>query len=163
MDFNERHQNINHLAIFSNNCLPWMMLSIDDRNMVLENNELYCKFCLQPLKAGANGSSCGRGRHIRNSGYNGICSVRECDRHVTLCKTHETENKNRHKIYKASMEWAQSLRPQQGNQTTRHTSFLMTMAEVSSLAWSFSEETIGLCLFHPVYTPPTPRVYLTHT
>ena len=131
MDFNERHQNIGQHAIYPNNCLPWMMLSIDDRTMVLENNELYCKFCLRSLRAGANGSSCGIGRHIKNSGYNGMCSARECDRHVTLCKRHEVVNKNQHRIYKTSLEWVQSLRPQQGGQTVRHESFLMIMAEES--------------------------------
>ena len=60
-----------------------------------------------------------------------MCSVRECDRHVILCKTHETENRNRHKIYKASLERVQSLRPQQDGQTARHNSFLMMMAEES--------------------------------
>ena len=103
MDFNERHRDITHLAIWSNNCLPWLMLSIDDRDKVLQNNELYCKICLRPLRPGTKGSSCGRGRHIINTGYNGLCSIRECDRHSTLCKTHETENMNRHKILKASL------------------------------------------------------------
>ena len=60
-----------------------------------------------------------------------MCSVRECDKHVTMCKRHETENKNQHKIYKRSLEWAQSFRPRQGGQTAGHTSFLMTMADES--------------------------------
>ena len=131
MDFNERHRNITNLSILSNNCLPWLMLSIDDRDKVLQNNELYCKYCLRPLRPGTKGSTCGRGKHIINSGYNGMCSVRECDRHSTLCKTHETENKNHHKILKASLQWAQSIRPQQGGQTTNQTTFLMTMADES--------------------------------
>ena len=130
MDFKERHQNIGQHAIYPNNCLPWMMLSIDDRTMVLENNKLYCKFCLRSLREGTNGSSCGISRHTRNSGYNGMCSVREFDRHVTLCKRHETVNRNQHKIYKTSLEWVQSLKPQQGGQTVRHNSFLI-MAEES--------------------------------
>ena len=48
-----------------------------------------------------------------------------------MCKRHETENKNQHKIYKRSLEWAQSFRPQQGSRTERHTSFLMMMADES--------------------------------
>ena len=52
MDFNERHRNITHLAIWSNNCLPWLMLSVDDRDKVLQNNKLYCKICLRPLRPG---------------------------------------------------------------------------------------------------------------
>ena len=39
------------------------------------------------------------------------------------------ENKNRHKIYKKSLEWAKSFRPQQGGQTARQTSLLMMMAD----------------------------------
>ena len=129
MDFNERHQNVGQHAIFPNTCLPWLMLSIDDRETVLENNELYCIRCLRGLRRGNNSSSCGQGRHTVNSGYNGMCSVTSCDRHVTMCKRHESENKNRHKIYKKSLEWAQSFRPQQGGQTERQTSLLMTMAD----------------------------------
>ena len=40
-------------------------------------------------------------------------------------------HKNRHKILKPSLEWAQNIRPQQGGQTTSQTSFLMTMADES--------------------------------
>ena len=58
-----------------------------------------------------------------------MCSVTSCDRHVTMCKRHESENKNRHKIYKKSLEWAKSFRPQQGGQTARQTSLLMMMAD----------------------------------
>ena len=131
LDFNERYRNITHLSIWANNCLPWLKLSFDDREKVLQNNELYCKVCLRPLRPGTKGSSCGRGKHIQNTGFNGLCSIRECDRHSTLCRAHEEENKNRHKILKASLEWAQNIRPQQGGQTTSQTSFLMTMADES--------------------------------
>ena len=31
MNFNERHRNVTHLSIRSNNCLPWLKLSFDDR------------------------------------------------------------------------------------------------------------------------------------
>ena len=114
MDFNERHQRVDQNAIYPNHCIPWMMLSIDDRIMILENNELYCKYCLRLLRAGTNGNSCGVGKHVRNTGYNGNCSVRECENNVTLCKRHEAVNRKQHRIYKASLEWVQSLMPQQG-------------------------------------------------
>ena len=117
--------------IYPNHCIPWMMLSIDDRIKILENNELYCRFCLRFLKAGANGNSCGIGKHIKNTGYNGSCSVRECENNVTLCKRHEAVNRKQHRIYKASLEWVQSLIPQQGGQTERHETYLMIMAEKS--------------------------------
>ena len=69
---------------------------------------------------------CGPGRHTANTGFNGMCSVRDCERHVTMCKRHEPENRNRHKIYKNSLEWAQSFRPQR-----EQTSLLMMMADES--------------------------------
>ena len=104
INFNERHRNVTHLSIWANNCLPWLKLSFDDWEKVLQNSELYCKVCLRPLRPGTKGSSCGRGKHILNTGFNGLCSIRECDRHSTLCRAHEEENKNRHKILKASLE-----------------------------------------------------------
>ena len=131
MDFNERHQEVGDRPIYPNTCLPWMMLSMEEREKVLENNELFCKLCLRSLKRGRGGSACGPGRHTVNTGYNGMCSVRECERHVTMCKRHEPENKNRHKIYKRSLDWAQSFRPQQDGQQRQQTSLLMLMADES--------------------------------
>ena len=109
MRFNERHQRITDRPIFPTNCLPWMMLSIDERDAVLENNKLYCRICLKPLRAGNTGNVCGIGRHSKNTGFNGMCWNRDCDRHVTLCKRHENDNKQRHKIYKQSLEWINCL------------------------------------------------------
>ena len=123
--------NLSHRSIWPNNCLPWLKLSFEDRDKVLQNNDLYCKVCLRPLRPGSKGSSCGRGNHSRNNGFNGLCSIRECDRHSTLCKTHENENKSQHRLLRASLDWAQNIRPQQGGQTTSQTSFLMTMADES--------------------------------
>ena len=102
-DFHERHQEVGDRPIFPNTCLPWMMLTIEEREKVLENNELFCKLCLRNLKRGRGGNTCGPGRHTVNTGYNGMCSIKECERHVTMCKRHEPENRNRHKIYKKSL------------------------------------------------------------
>ena len=55
-----------------------------------------------------------------------MCSRRDCDKHVTTCKRHESENRNRHNIYKKSLEWAESFRPQR-----EQTSLLMMMADES--------------------------------
>ena len=93
-----RHHRVGQNAIYPNHCIPWMMLSIDERIMILENNELYCKYCLRLLRAGTNGNSCGVGKHVRNTGYNGSCSVRECENNVTLCKRHEAVNRKQHRI-----------------------------------------------------------------
>ena len=48
-----------------------------------------------------------------------------------MCKRHEPENKKRHKIYKKSLDWAQSFRPQQNGQQRQQTSLLMLMADES--------------------------------
>ena len=71
LDFNERHRNLSHRSIWANNCLPWLKLSFEDRDKVLQNNDLYCKVCLRALRPNSRGSSCGRGSHIRNTGFNG--------------------------------------------------------------------------------------------
>ena len=46
MDFNERHQEVGDRPVFPNTCLPWMMLSMDHREKVLEDNHIFCKMCL---------------------------------------------------------------------------------------------------------------------
>merc|ERR1711873_65045 len=62
MKFDIRHQKVGDRPIFPNTCLSWMMLTISEREKVLEYNELYCKFCLRLLRAGRGGNSCGQGR-----------------------------------------------------------------------------------------------------
>ena len=46
MKFDVKHQKVGDRPIFPNTCLSWMMLNIDEREKVLEDNELYCKYCL---------------------------------------------------------------------------------------------------------------------
>ena len=92
---------------------------------------MFCKLCLRILKRGRGGSTCGPGRHTVNTGYNGMCSVKECERNVTTCRRHEPENRERHKIYKNSLDWAQSFRPQQNGQQREQTTLLMMMADES--------------------------------
>ena len=43
MDFDQRHQKVGDRTIFPNTCLPWMKLSLEEREKVLEDNELFCK------------------------------------------------------------------------------------------------------------------------
>ena len=38
MDFDQRHKKIGDRPIFPNTCLPWMMLSMEEREKVLEDN-----------------------------------------------------------------------------------------------------------------------------
>ena len=126
MRFSERHQQVTDRPIFPTNCLPWMMLSLEERNTIIADNNLYCRFCLRHLRAGHTSNACGKGRHSRNTGFNGMCSFRECDRHVTLCKRHEPENRKKHKIYRQSLEWTNSLSPE-----NEQTSLLMLKAKES--------------------------------
>ena len=60
-----------------------------------------------------------------------MCSVKECERHVTTCRRHEPENRERHNIYKKSLDWAQSFRPQQNGHQREQTTLLMMMADES--------------------------------
>ena len=86
MDFNDRHQRVGDRPIFPNMCLPWMMLTVEERGQVLEDNDLFCKVCLRFLRKGRGGNTCGPGRHTINTGFNGMCSKRDCDKHVTHVK-----------------------------------------------------------------------------
>ena len=42
MDFNQRHQKVGDRPIFPNTCLPWIMLSMEERERVLEDNDIFC-------------------------------------------------------------------------------------------------------------------------
>ena len=58
-----------------------------------------------------------------------MCFRRNCEKHSTVCKEHADENKNRHRIVRQCLEWAQGVRPQIPGQTTNNMSFLMTVNE----------------------------------
>ena len=94
MDFNERHYGTGQRAIWPNQCIPWMMLSFDERIKVVENNQVFCKYCLRFLTISATSNSCGKGKHIQGNGKNGSCTVIDCENNVTLCKKHETVELN---------------------------------------------------------------------
>ena len=74
MNFDERHQKVGDRPIFPNTCLPWMMLTINEREKVLEDNELYCKFCLRLLRTGRGSNTCGQGRHTASTGLM-VCAL----------------------------------------------------------------------------------------
>ena len=137
MDFNERHRKISDQPIYANDCLPWLRLSMDDREKVLENNVLRCKHCLRTLKPTSRGNSCGEGRHIFNNGKNGTCAFRNCIMHVTMCREHYDFNKDKHKLLRSSMAWADVVSPQPVKQNM---SFLMQVSEDTE---SNSERVLG--------------------
>ena len=126
LSFKERHQVTSSSHIFANQCLPWLRLSMEDRERVLENNGLKCKICLRHLKNSENRGSICRNRHSLNNGRNGLCRNRGCDYHSTLCREHYNDNKERHILLRDSMDWADRVNPQPVRQ---HMSFLKQVGE----------------------------------
>ena len=58
-EFDEMHQRLPDRAIWPNQCLPWIMLSIDDRIKIIQDSNVFCRFCLKFLGIGATSNSCG--------------------------------------------------------------------------------------------------------
>ena len=54
-----------------------------------------------------------------------MCVDRNCDKHSTVCRTHDKLNKDRHQILRRGIEWANVVRPQ----TTDNMSFVMLVDE----------------------------------
>ena len=54
-----------------------------------------------------------------------MCVDRNCDKHSTVCRTHEKLNKDRHQILRRGIEWANVVRPQ----ATDNMSFVMLVDE----------------------------------
>ena len=129
MGFKDRHRVVTDRPIYPNDCLAWLKLSIDDREKVLEDNELKCRRCLRGLRQNIKGNACGKGNHTFNNGRNGMCLDKSCDRHSTLCKTHEELNKNRHQILRRGLEWANRVRPQTPGRNTDNMPFVMIVDE----------------------------------
>ena len=126
MDFNERHKDVSEKPLYANQCLPWLRLSMEEREKVLENNGLRCKICLRSLKQSSRNSTCGDGRHLFNNGKNGMCSDRSCEKNVTMCRDHYEVNLERHNLLRSCTDWADRVRPQPVRQ---HMSFLMQVSE----------------------------------
>ena len=85
-------------SIWPNQCLPWLRLSMEERETVLENNNLKCKICLRHLKNSDNRGGICKNGHIESTGKNGSCWNRSCDYNVTMCREHYNENKERHSL-----------------------------------------------------------------
>ena len=62
-EFGEIHRGIPDKPIRPNQCLPWIMLSIEDRTKVLKDSKVFCKFCLRFQGIGATSSSCRLEKH----------------------------------------------------------------------------------------------------
>ena len=106
-----------------------MMLSIDERIKVIKDSKVYFKFCFRFLTIGATSNSYDKGKHIPGNGKNGSCAITECENNVTLCKKHKAVNRDRHRLYKNALRWAQGARPAQNDGTIQEESYLMAMTE----------------------------------
>ena len=104
LGFKERHQEPTAKFIYPNQCLPWLRLSMEERETVLENNNLKCKICLRHLKNSDNRGGICKSGHIESTGKNGSCWNRSCDYNVTMCREHYNENKERHSLLRSSIE-----------------------------------------------------------
>ena len=60
-NFKEIHWNVSDKSIWANQCLPWLMLSMDDRIKVVKASNVFCRICLRLMGMGATTNSCGAG------------------------------------------------------------------------------------------------------
>ena len=66
-----------------------------------------------------------------------MCADRNCEKNVTMCRDHYDLNKDRHKLLRAGMAWADVVRPQP---VKHYMSFLMQVSEDTE---SNSEKVLG--------------------
>ena len=112
LDFNERHISLSDRSIQAIHCLPWLRLSMKEREKVLENNRFRCKVCLRTLEYLSKNRSCGDGRHMFDNGNNEMCSIRRCEKNVTICHDHLEVNIERHSTLRQCIDWTNRVRPQ---------------------------------------------------
>ena len=102
-NFKEIHWNVSDKSIWANQCLPWLMLSMDDRIKIVKDSNVFCRICLRLMGMGATTNACGAGKHITSNGKNTSCYLPDCETNVTLCKKHEKINAEKHRLYKAAL------------------------------------------------------------
>ena len=78
-DFEDMHYRVSDKSIWPNQCLPWLMLDVDERIKILKESKVFCKICLRLLGMGATNNSCGSGKHIQGNGRNTSCFQYDCD------------------------------------------------------------------------------------
>ena len=125
------HWRVSDKSIWPNQCLPWLMLDVDERIQILKESKVFCKICLRLLGMGATSNSCGLGRHLQGNERNTSCVLFECDNNVTVCKKHEKINAKKHRLYKSALNWKQRVRSGQGHKDDeeRDHTYLMTVTE----------------------------------
>ena len=126
LDFKERHQYVHGRYMHPNQCLAWLRLSMEDREMTLERNTIKCRICLRHFGVAENRGDVCKGRHVENNDRNGSCWKRGCDYNVTMCRDHYNLNKERHVLLRGSLDWANKVDPQP---VKHHMSFLMQVGK----------------------------------
>ena len=130
-DFQDMHYRVSDKSIWPNQCLPWLMLDVDERIKILKESKVFCKICLRLLGMGATNNSCGSGKHIQGNGRNTSCFQYDCDNNITLCKKHEKLNAEKYRLYKSALRWKQRVNSGQehNDDEGKHHSYIMTVTE----------------------------------
>ena len=125
------HWRVSDKSIWPNQCLPWLMLDVDDRIKILKASKVFCRICLRLSGMGSTTNSCGAGKHVTGNGRNTSCSPYDCDNNVTLCIKHETLNAEKHRLYKAALKWKRRFTSgqQHNDDEEEDHSYLITVPE----------------------------------
>ena len=130
-DFADLHYQPNNMNPFSNRCLPFMTISMDDRIKKLEQSNVACPICLRRLgnKTGGVGQTCGVGQH-RQTPFK--CLTNGCEKDVMVCKTHAEHNEQNHGRYRNALRWMErnTGRSQINGQSISNTSLIIISDEM---------------------------------
>ena len=126
LKFEDRHSQTTGSFMHANQCLAWLRLSMEEREIALENNTIKCRICLKHFKISENRGDTCKVRHIQNTGNNGLCWKRGCEYNATMCREHYNLNKERHALLRSGMSWADKVDPKP---VRSHMSFLMQVGE----------------------------------
>ena len=61
------HWRVSDRNIWPNQCLPWLMLDVDERIKILSEQKVFCRICLRLLGMGATKNSCGIDEHLESN------------------------------------------------------------------------------------------------
>ena len=126
LKFEDRHQHTQGSYIYPNQCLAWLRLSMEEREIALDKNTIKCRICLRHFKIDENRGDVCKRRHVENTDRNGACWKRGCDYNATMCREHYNLNKERHALLRSGMNWADKIDPQP---VRNHMSFLMQVGK----------------------------------
>ena len=70
--FKDMHWRVSDKSIWPNQCLPWLMLDVDERIKIMKDSKVFCKIGLKLLGTGATSNSCSTGKHLETNGRNTV-------------------------------------------------------------------------------------------